>query len=195
MRACVHVVVIAALVHNIVVFIIHPHTANCTVLFFPCPIQRFSAGFEPFMLQYCLELDSALVHARKELLARYTPETAAAAQAEATAAAAAASGGKGGDSVGVSALKTGFCEIYDMGGDGVPNYSSRAFGAAKHFIKLAKVLDINFPERQVLLHTGPTARICAREQSLVVCCCAGRSTPRRWLPSLESRLRPLSLLC
>ena len=44
-------------------------------------------------------------------------------------------------------FKTGFVDIYDMGGDGVPSYNTRAISAAKHFIKLAKHLDLNFPER------------------------------------------------
>jgi len=44
-----------------------------------------------------------------------------------------------------------------MGADDVPSYSSRAFGAAKVFIKLAKLLDLNFPERtkRVLIVRAP----------------------------------------
>jgi len=102
----------------------------------PSGIVR-EAGFEPFKLQYCYELDAALVAARAEMVNSFTPEKAAAATAQATAS------GKSAQ----SSLKTGFCEIYDLGGDGVANYSSRAFNAAKQFIKLAKILDINFPER------------------------------------------------
>lgn len=40
-----------------------------------------------------------------------------------------------------------FVEIYDMAGEGVKGYNSRAFGAVRHFISLAKTLDTNYPER------------------------------------------------
>lgn len=65
--------------------------------------------------RYCYELDAALVAARAEMVNSFTPEKAAAATAQATAS------GKSAE----SSLKTGFCEIYDLGGDGVANYSSR----------------------------------------------------------------------
>lgn len=44
-------------------------------------------------------------------------------------------------------LLCSFIEIYDMGGDDVPNYNYRAYSAVKHLMRLSRILEANFPER------------------------------------------------
>ena len=41
----------------------------------------------------------------------------------------------------------GFVDIFDMGADNVPHWTARAFSSASAFRALAKVMDLNYPER------------------------------------------------
>jgi len=40
-----------------------------------------------------------------------------------------------------------FVEIVDVGGDGIGQYMNRGMNSAKHMMPLAKILDLNYPER------------------------------------------------